>query len=258
MPGRRRSRDGVSWRCVAAWAGLLSLWVGPFGLAAQVELRVTEEESGLPIAFPTVSVLGQDGQEIASLLGDAQGLVVLPITGQTAVVGALGFLEARVDLPDSGTVAVVLQARPIELDGLTAAVEGRGRSAFSERRARGAGLFLDPADVQLKVKYHVTDAFRDLPGVRRSMGSSGLPELVSSLGPGCFMYRLDNTPLKGMEDLGGRAWRVFPLSMVTTENVMAIEVYRYFGEVPPELRHQASGGGGRLCGLIIIWTTVAW
>ena len=34
-------------------------------------------------------------------------------------------------------------------------------------------------------------------------------------------------------------------------------VYRYFGEVPPELRHQA-GIEDTPCGLVVIWTTVAW
>lgn len=235
--------------------------LAPTTLSAQVELRVVEDRSGLAIAFPLVRMLDATGVEVGQVVGTATGIVELeaPAVATTLAIEALSFISRRIEVPDSvGPTTVRLEPIPIPLDSIL--VDGRqrtGRSEFSTRRAAGSGLFLDPADVQLKVEYHMTDAFRDLPGVRRSIvGASGLPRLISSLGSGCFAVRLDNIPLRTSADSGG-VWDEWPLNLVTTENVMAMEVYRYFGEVPPELRHQATVGD-RMCGLIIIWTTVAW
>jgi hypothetical protein len=41
------------------------------------------------------------------------------------------------------------------------------------------------------------------------------------------------------------------------QDLMAVEIYRYFGEVPEGLRHNAAVGG-KLCGLIVIWTREGW
>lgn len=220
-------------------------------------IRVIDGVSRLAVAFPEIEALRGD-DVLGRFVGSAGGVaeVTLPEGTRAIRVTALGFSPRVVLPPESGEIEVALETRPIALDSLVVTADGNGRSQFSARRDRGAGIFLDPVDIQTKIKYRVTDAFYDLPNLRMSYGSNGFPELISQIGDGCIVYRLDNMVLRD-HPRGARAWTTWPLSMVTTENVMAMEVYRYFGEVPPELRHEA-GIYDVPCGLVVIWTTVAW
>lgn len=242
-------------------AGLLLSAGAPSTLPAQqVRIRVVDAVSRLAVAFPEITALGRGDDEFGTWLGSAEGVleVTLPEGTQAIRVTALGFAPRVILTPESDEVEIGLDTRPIPLDSLVVEAAANGRTEFAQRRARGSGVFLDPVDIQTKIEYRVTDAFYDVPKVRMSFAESrnGFPHIRSQLGDGCFVYRLDNLVLRDLPD-GSAAWDEWPLSMVTTENVMAMEIYRYFGEVPPELRHQA-GIKDTPCGLVVIWTTVAW
>lgn len=238
---------------VAAVFGLLI----PFGGSAQVVVRVIDDYSDLPIPEALVQLLDADGNVLDGVQTGADGVarVGRGEEGSMIRVQSLGFRS--VDVPATDSVAVVrLAALPLELEGLNAEVEGRsGISQFSRRRARGAGIFLDPADVKLTARHDVRDVFRDLDKVRRTNWSFRGPKIVSGLGSGCFNYRLNNLPVR--PGSGGNPWDAWPLETLRPRDVMAVEVYRYFGEVSEELRHNGAVGGG-LCGLIVIWTREAW
>lgn len=247
-----------AWARFALWLGLV---VAPAGLhAQQTTIRVIEEVSRLPVAFPVIEALGNGEDVLGSYQASAEGVleVDLPVGTKAIRVTALGFSPKVILPPGSSEVQIELVTRPIPLDSLVVTAASNGRGEFSARRARGAGVFLDPVDIQTRIEYRVTDVFYEVPKIRMSYAGSpsGFPAVISQLGPGCFVYRLDNMVLRDLP-LGARAWTTWPLSMVTTENVMAMEIYRYFGEVPPELRHEA-GIYDMPCGLIVIWTTVAW
>ncbi len=226
----------------------------------ETRIRVIDAVSRLAVAFPEIEALGRGEDVLGRYLGSADGMaeVALPDGTQAIRVTALGFSPRVVLPPASEEIEIALETRPIPLDSLVVTAAANGRAEFSARRDRGSGVFLDPVDIQTKIKYRVTDAFYEVPKLRMSYGNSrdGFPNLISQLGAGCLVYRLDNMVLRDLPT-GSRAWSTWPLSMVTTENVMAMEIYRYFGEVPPELRHQA-GIYDAPCGLIVIWTTVAW
>lgn len=228
--------------------------------AQQLRIRVVDAVSRLAVAFPEITALGRGDDEFGTWLGSAGGVleVTLPEGTQAIRVTALGFAPRVILTPGSDEVEIALDTQPIPLDSLVVEAAANGRAEFAQRRARGSGVFLDPVDIQTKIEHRVTDAFYDVPMVRMSYAGSrsGFPELKSQLGDGCFVYRLDTMVLRDLPD-GPAAWDTWPLSMVTTENVMAMEIYRYFGEVPPELRHQA-GIKDVPCGLVVIWTTVAW
>lgn len=253
-------------RCNSArGSALLALALGlvaaPPALRAQeTRIRVIDAISRLAVAFPEVEALGRGDDVLGRYLGSAAGVleVALPEGVQAIRVSALGFSPRVVLPPDTDEIEIALETRPIALDSIVVTADANGRAQFSARRERGSGVFLDPVDIQTKIEYRVTDAFYDVPKLRMSFGNSGngFPNLVSQLGPGCLVYRLDHMVLRDLPQ-GSRAWTTWPLSMVTTENVMAIEIYRYFGEVPPELRHEA-GIYDVPCGLVVIWTTVAW
>lgn len=94
--------------------------------------------------------------------------------------------------------------------------------------------------------------------MRRHLGRSrnGFPALRSSVGSGCFSYRVDHVRVKDARG-GSSVWERWPLNMVTPDNIMAVEIYRHPGEIPPELRQDANNEN---CfgGLIVIWTNVSW
>lgn len=249
-------------RAAALAACILVALAVPAGAHAQTELRirVIDAISRLAVAFPQVEALGRGEDVLGGWVASGEGVldVMLPEGTQAIRVTALGFAPRVILPPSSSEVEIALDTRPIPLDSLVVEAAANGRAEFSARRERGSGVFLDPVDIQTKIKYRVTDAFYDVPKVRMSFAESrnGFPNLRSQLGEGCFVYRLDNTVLRDLPE-GSAAWDAWPLSMVTTDNVMAMEIYRHFGEVPPELRHQA-GIKDVPCGLVVIWTTVAW
>ncbi len=251
-----------AWTLAACSVAALATFVAPSALHAQTELRirVVDAISRLAVAFPQVEALGRGEDVRGAWVASAGGVldVTLPDGTQAIRVTALGFAPRVILPPEGSEVEIALDTRPIPLDSLVVEAAANGRAEFSARRERGSGVFLDPVDIQTKIKYRVTDAFYDVPRVRMSFAESrnGFPNLRSQLGAGCFVYRLDNRVLRDLPE-GSAAWDAWPLSMVTTENVMAMEIYRYFGEVPPELRHQA-GIKDAPCGLVVIWTTVAW
>ncbi|NQU44824.1 hypothetical protein HQ520_16160 [bacterium] len=190
-------------------------------------------------------------------LSDIEGSVRLA-RGESARslrVEAMGYAVA-VEALSGPDVTVRLATQPLEVAGLIVEVESRsGLSQFSRRREAGRGLFLDPFDVHLKSKYGVREVFRDLDKVRRTDWSSRGPRIVSGLGRGCFSYRLNNLPVR--VEWGRNPWETYPLDGVLPGDLMAVEIYRYFGEVPEELQHNA-GIGGDMCGLIVIWTREGW
>ena len=229
---------------------------------AQIRVHVEDRTSGLPLPEAAVRVISADSSVIAVGLTGAHGQVILPDSTQAATwvrAEALGYEASTVAVLGNGSVKIRLTAVPIDLDSLQVIVSGEqrsGRSQFAERLSTARGIFLDPVDVALKIRHRVTDVFYDIPGIRRSFTTSdGEPRLIPSMGRGCLNFRLNNVPVRGRA--GQTTWSTWPLSSVFPSDVMAVEIYRYFGEVPLELRHDAAIGGGP-CGLVIIWTKVGW
>ncbi len=80
-----------------------------------------------------------------------------------------------------------------------------------------------------------------------------MPTIVTSLGTGCVRYRINNLRVRDA------SWNEWPLGSLLPQDVMAVEVYRYFGEVPEHMRKDAYPPEAILpCGLVVIWTKEAW
>ena len=56
----------------------------------------------------------------------------------------------------------------------------------------------------------------------------------------------------------GSLWKGSPFGWVRGRDVVAVEFYRYIGDLPPELRRFADDDGNHLCGLVVFWTADGW
>lgn len=241
--------------CLLLVSGTAGLTATPGVSGQAVSVRVVDDASGLPLPEVSVQALDSAGSVLQTELTNLDGVAFLtPSPNLVAVKGSsFGYIDQSRAL-DAENLTIRLEAQPLELLGLTAEVEGRsGRLQFSRRRAAGEGIFLDPVDVHQKSRYGVTEVFRDLEDqkVRRTNWSWRGPSIVSGLGSGCFSYRLNNVQVR--TDPGRNPWETYPLESLLPQDLMAVEIYRYFGEVPEGLRHNAAG-----CGLIVIWTREGW
>ena len=245
------SRPPKAWLLVAT---LVATLAAP--ARAQIVVTVRDGRSGNPVPSALVRTLDSNGNLLASATTELQGQAVFPETeGVISVsVEALGYVSTTVRLTDRN-LEVRLETDALKLDSIVVEADPAdflpGRMQFAQRRAGGEGLFLDPMDVGLKSKYGVLEIFRGLDelGVRRRM-LGRFKKIESTLGNGCFEYRLDNLRVREPD------WQRPPLSSLLPKDIVAVEIYRYFGEVPENLRHLA--GREQLCGLVIIWTRVGW
>jgi hypothetical protein len=124
----------------------------------------------------------------------------------------------------------------------TAALDKVG---FSSRQKMGNGYFLGPEQIQRMNPMYVTDALRQVPGLRVVSGPQGdvvqSSRGVSSLSGGdCTQFVVDGMPWMSMEpgDVN---------NFVSGHEMAAVEVYQA-ANTPPEYAH------GRSCTTIVIWT----
>jgi len=239
---------------------LLALLGVPAPANSQVLVHVTDAISGNPVPFAAVQLTTSTSRVLQTQSTDFQGHAsMLDLDGGHSVrVTALGYSEVIVEIDSRTELEISLDPVPIRVDSLAVTVDPTrplpGRLQFTQRREEQDGIFLDPFDVGIKSKYGVIEVFRELEGIRRVRwgGSRIMPTIVSNLGTGCFNYRLNNLRVRNS------SWNEWPLSSLLPQDVMAVEIYRYIGEVPPELLGDAAPANGPTCGLILIWTKGAW
>ena len=247
---------------------LTAVLLGPRPGAAQVRVLVVDSLSGLPVPGASVQLLDPEGLILTGALSSQSGYAVLQNQdlGSTIRVRAFGYETWTGPMTDRPIARLVPDA--LRVDSLVVEVDSRsGLSQYRRRSQEFTGIFMDPAEVYLKSKYGVIEVFRFLreEGVRlfptgstrelrpREHNSPGgsLQGIRSNLGSGCLNVRLNNRPVRRPR------WDRYPLDGLLPKDIMAVEIYRHFGEVPPELRANA-GIGITPCGLIVIWTTEAW
>jgi len=228
--------------------------------SAQIVVRVIDAPSGNPLPLATVQSVDANGRVIETQSTDNTGTVRL---GDVAAVRgvkvtALAYATQELDIqPTRAYGARIFEIKLIptafELEGLTVDVDATtqlpGRLPFTDRRASRTGIFLDPFDVGIKSKYGVVQVFTQLEGIRRTNfgGPRQMPTIVTNMGTGCVKYRLNNSRVRDP------SWNRWPLSGLLPQDVMAVEIYRHFGEVPAHMQKDAwPPGANQLCGLVVI------
>ena len=243
--------------------GALSIGGAPSASAQVLRGYVVDDSTLVGIEGVTLSLL-RDDTHLSTSISDPDGWFsfTLPDSGTYRLdAERLGYAQAQsegvfVGRSDTITVELRMSTAPVTLAPLiVTAGRGRGSSQFFERmQGWGKGIFMTPAMIDSINPQHPADVLRgqDQTWLSWQQGRWTLvPRIKTFLGLGCVSYVLDGRRID--ERLWGPAWTESPLSWITGQDVIAVEFYRYIGEVPPELRRFAG-----MCGLLVFWTSVGW
>lgn len=229
--------------------------------AQTIRATAVDAATGAPVAEALVRVEEADGTLVASGFVNEAGVVVLRVrqAGPYRVrAQRAGYNEAAVQVDAGGRQVAAelrLARRPFMLDTLV--VYGRlrnerGRQGFERRRSLGMGVFLDSAVLQERSRgaIYTADVLRGVPGLqlRNPRGRSTVARSVR--GWGCMVTLVDGLP---MTFAPPREMHHF----IEPSDVIGVEVYREFSEVPEEFRIHAHSDIYP-CGIIAYWTRVRW
>jgi len=178
---------------------------------------------------------------------------------------------------DTLTVRFVLAPSAVLLDPMVIVGNtNRGMRRFSDHMGEwGKGLFLTPEMIDSMAPRHYGDVFRKQEGIwlswgwgQLSTGTQGpIPTVRTYQGTGCMTYVVDRIRI-------GPTNR-YLIEAIDPKSIVAVEIYRSPGEVPPDLRHQGdeesnlprTGSFGLAtysnpkfweCGVVVYWTTRGW
>jgi hypothetical protein len=234
----------------------------------------------------TALLQAQNGGTVAGVVTDSSGSpivqadVVLRPTRQRARTDSLGAfsisgvangsysVSARkigytpdlydVKISSGGTVRVKLMLALNPLDTVTVTANREcplfSLSGFFCRRRAGGGTFLDYPDIDDRSALYTADLFRDIPGFRVSLHSTGrggvmpYPERMK-IGA-CVVYIVDGHAVQ--------TWGAVP---AYTRELTAMEIYTPPDTIPSELKRitiwQNSHVRTNNCTVVALWTTHA-
>ena len=207
---------------------------------------------GTPVAAGTrVELAGTEAVTTTNERGEFT-LRNLPSGTHNLVARHIGFGAevVAVDLTSRSarTVSITLPKFVAVMDPVTVTarrVASLDKVGFSSRQKMGSGYFLGPEQIQRMNPQFVTDALRQVPGLRVVSGPQGdvvqSSRGVSSLSGGdCTQFVVDGMPWMSVEpgDVN---------NFISGHEMAAIEVYQA-ANTPPEYAH------GRSCTTIVIWT----
>lgn len=152
-----------------------------------------------------------------------------------------------------------------------------GRDGFARRKALGQGIFLGRSDLNEKDQSEFASLLRGVQGIH----VEGYGKVTSTEGWRCLYFMVNRVPVSSVPRgaPGSTTYPTLEDLVPTGHDVMAIEVYREFKEVPPEFRLDAWPGSAGIatpravpnrgisvgrgqqdapCGLISVWTRAAW
>ena len=254
------SRFNARWIVMSVFAALAA---SP-AAAQTIRAMARDAATGAPVAEAMVRVEAADGTLVASGFADAGGVLVLRVRrpGTYRVEAQrTGYqpAEVRVEAAGARVVAeIAMTQRPFAMD--TVVVYGeqrneRGRQGFARRRSLGLGVFLDSAYVAQRSgrAAFAGDLMRGVPGlfVEHTPRGGAVPR--SDRGWQCMVMLLDGRPVQQFQ----RGTRRRLSDIIGPADVVAMEVYRDWSEVPAEFRQYADSGPYR-CGVYLYWTRVRW
>ncbi|GAC1513892.1 MAG: hypothetical protein NVS1B4_00290 [Gemmatimonadaceae bacterium] len=206
--------------------------------------------SGSPLLGARVALAGS-AEEVATNDSGVFVLSNLPAGTRNLEVRHVGYKPRRVPvdlgLGRTTTVAVRLEPTAPILDPVRVTANNslqRALDDFDRRRRMGFGSYISRADIDERKPLYTSDLFTSIPGVTVSPTGSGSDYSIlmnrGSSGPCQPVIYLDHMRFDpGTVDLN---------SMVRTDEILGIEVYKGGGSAPAEY------GANNGCGVIVILT----
>ncbi|NIO30300.1 MAG: TonB-dependent receptor plug domain-containing protein [Gemmatimonadetes bacterium] len=237
-------------------AGLAVVWAPAAGQTVQIEGRVIEDGSKLPIEGVRVTLLSIDDRRLEVGYTDELGtfdFVVRYRSGVKVRADRIGYQETltptlHFDEHDFFRVEIRMKVDAVLLAPLE--VVGRSRSFsplhadFEHRRLTGSGWYITRTDIEELKPAYVTDLLATVPGMRLLSSGAGhrrIPTFGRKEGCHAQVYvdgfHINRAPGFTIDDV------------VLPGSVEGIEVYRGLSSVPAEYLSPEA-----MCGVVAIWT----
>ncbi len=207
---------------------------------------VDDLSTGLPVAQAAILVIApSSGARVATAESDSLGdfVFTVPEEGEYLIrVQRLGYgdVEDTVSL-DGEDLSLHASMVPEALDLEPVVVTVRRRTSpwmeeFERRRSGGFGSFVTRADLEARRHGRVTDALRQVPGLRIIPGSMGDGQLMmrGRCRPNIFIDGVATDPSLSLD------------LMLRPDDVEGIEIHST-ATVPPQFAHEG-------CGAVLVWT----
>lgn len=272
----------------AAGAATVLVLVGMATPASGQVIRgvLVDDATSFPVPDASVTLLGEERPVEKRTLSDSVGVFWFDadlgpyrLVAERVGYGRTESLPFQVAAMDTIDVEFRITADAIALAPLSVTIGGpSGRELFEERATGEYGFHFTPQMVDsLRPSEYVGEIFRSAEKTwvnwtsgRGEDGRYGpLPVVKTRLGEsGCVYWVVDRTPVPA-PFFGESFWGVPPLSELTPDDLVAIEVYRAWHEVPDDFVKQLRFRNvwerdmlrlinRKNCGLIVIWTEDGW
>jgi hypothetical protein len=253
------------------------------GSAQAIRGHLVDLEASRPVPAAAVTLLS-GGERLGTATTDDRGFFFLTVSESGSYqlearrLGYATTLSQPFEVTPGDTVTVRFEVSPdaIPLEPLVVVARtSRGMYRFLDHmEAWGQGIFLTPVMIDSIAPRHYADVFRNQEDVwlswrwgELSTGSYGLlPSIRTFRGRGCITYMVNRTRI------GSGNW--FVLEHLDPKSIVAVEIYRFPGELPPDMRNEGSleerwidrGAFGAQydrysfldCGVTVYWTHHRW
>lgn len=254
--------------------------------------RLVDDATGEPVEGAQVTLLPVDADDVVARgISDGDGAFTfeVPLGDYRLKAERIGYATTTslgFALAVTGTLEVEFRiaARAITMAPIIVSGEGPpGRDLFEERRAAGMGLLLGPQAVDsLRPTQHPGELFAHDRTMRvrwswgryADMRMGPIPSVTSHRGTAgdCFHWIVDRTlvaPPKYTMGASSSPWAHPPLADVEPDDLVAVEVYRNWSEVPDDLsdqlrlrdrweRQELNRMNQMRCGVVVVWTEDGW
>lgn len=272
---------------IVVLAGIIGVAAARPAAAQMIHGRLLQEGTLVPLSGATVQLLDAQGAELNRVVttNEAGTFAMRVAPGRyTLRIRRIGFtplvtpvISLQADEVFEGTYRVSPATIRLATERITAKRNLElGRDSFSRRKELGKGVFLTRTQLQDKDQREFSYLLRDVDGIRVEPNG----KVTSTEGWRCLYFMVNKVMVSSVPGgvPGSTTWPTLEDLIPTGHDVMAIEVYREFAEVPPEFRIDAWPGEtagqralpsrgtvsrsdarqSRPCGLVAVWTRAAW
>jgi hypothetical protein len=257
-------------------------------LAAQmIHGRLVQDGTLVPLTGATVQLMDAEGREMDRVVvtNEAGTFAMRVDPGRyTLRIRRIGFNPLTtpvISLQENEVFEGTYRVSPATIRLATERITAKrslefGRVGFARRKELGKGVFLNRSMLEEKDQREFSYLMRGVDGIKVDAGG----RITSTEGWRCLYFMVNKVPVTSVPGgtPGSTMWPTLEDLVPTGHDVMAIEVYREFTEVPPEFRLDAWPGSSagqravpsngtlsrrsraedRPCGLVSVWTRAAW